>query len=132
MLKYIISVFALFGFVFNADAAVKVKNSSAERFAAESKIGNADGEQTDSEIEIDQGIDEASAIATLEEEIRILDEKLVQCKKQKKGWITATAVGGAGVVATGITAAVQALQIKDKDKTLTEKKAEYKKLKKEL
>ena len=106
MLKYIISVFALFGFVFNADAAIKVKNSSAERFAAESKIGNADGGQTDSDIEIDPGIDEESAIATLEEEIRILDEQLVQCKKQKKGWIAATAVGGAGVVATGITAAV--------------------------
>lgn len=131
MLKYIISVFALLGFVFNADAAVKIKNSSAERFAAESKIGNADGGQTDSDIEIDPGIDEESAIATLEEEIRILDEQLVQCKKQKKGWIAATAVGGAGVVATGITAAVQALQIKNKKNSLDEKNKEIKELKKQ-
>jgi len=108
--KYLVSVFIVLAFMYNASAAIKVKGDVQPKSADE----NA------------EYIDEDAAIATLEEEIRILDEKINQCKKQKKGWIAATVVGSAGVVATGVTAGVQALQIKDKKQTLDDKKQELK------
>ena len=121
-MKYIISVAVLCAFVFNADAAVKIKNSTAERYAAQEGIAVED-------------IDDESAIATLENDIRILDEEIAKCEKQKKGWIAATVIGSAGVVATGVAAGVQGVQIKEKKDELTElntKKKELNAQKREL
>ncbi|MCQ2568578.1 MAG: hypothetical protein MJ163_03205, partial [Alphaproteobacteria bacterium] len=43
---------------------------------------------------------------------------IAKCQKQRKGWIAATVIGAAGVVATGTAAAVQGVKI-------SEKKGEY-------
>lgn len=117
MKKYIIPV--IIGvFVFEAQAAVKIKNSTAERY--EQQIIDANGGE---EV---IGAEEAAAIATLQEDIRILDEEIAKCKKQKKGWIAATVIGAAGVVATGTAAAVQGVKIGDKKSELESKKLELK------
>lgn len=101
--------------VYNANADVAVKNDTATKFAEQ--------------MELEAG--EAEAIATLENDIRILDEEIAKCKKKKKGWIAATVIGSAGVVATGIAAGVQAGKIKDQKETISENKAEIKSLKQE-
>ena len=88
-------------FVFDAQAAVKIKNSTAERYEEYTKGDNAGY------------VDEADDIATLENDIAILDEEIAKCKKQKKGWIAATVIGAAGTVATGVAAAVQGAKIKE-------------------
>lgn len=117
MKKYIIPV--IIGvFVFEAQAAVKIKNSTAQRY--EQQIIDANGGE---EV---IGAEEAAAIATLQEDIRILDEEIAKCKKQKKGWIAATVIGAAGVVATGTVAAVQGVKIGDKKSELESKKLELK------
>lgn len=101
-------------FVFNAYGAVKVKNSTAERY--EQQIIDANGgEET-------IGADEAADIATLENDIAILDAEIEKCKKQKKGWIAATVIGAAGVVATGTAAAVQGAKLSDKKSEYENKK----------
>jgi hypothetical protein len=111
--KVFISSFLMIGMLaFDADAAVKVKNSTVERYGAQ----------------IEQDADEAAIIATLQEDIRILDEEIAKCKKQKKGWIAATVVGSAGVVATGVAAGVQGAKIKDKKDELGEKRKELESL----
>jgi len=109
MKKYIIPMI-LSAFVIDAYGAVKIKNSTAERY--EQQIIDANG----GEEAI--GADEATDIATLENDIRILDAEIEKCQKQKKGWIAATVIGAAGVVATGTAAAVQGVKI-------SEKKGEY-------
>ena len=121
-MKYIISVLVLVSFVLDANAAVKVKNKTAERFAEQSGIEYED-------------LDEASAIATLENDIAILDAEIEKCQKQKKGWIAATVIGSAGVVATGVAAGVQGVKIKEQkdeinkqNKTLKDLKDEKKEL----
>jgi len=91
----------MFAFVMNADAAIKIKNDTVARMAAQ--------ESGDAEVDPD----EAAAIATLENDIRILDEEIAKCEKQKKGWIAATVIGGAGVLSTGVAAAVQGVKIKE-------------------
>ena len=53
---------------------------------------------------------------------------LAKCEKQKKGWIAATVIGSAGVVATGVAAGVQGVQIKEKKDELTELNAKKKEL----
>lgn len=108
-------------FVIDANAAVKVKNSTAERYAEQ--IENENGEEF---------IDEDAAIATLENDIAILDEEIAKCKKQKKGWIAATVVGAAGAVATGTAAAVQGVKIKEQKDTLSPKTEEINRKKNEL
>ena len=119
MKKYIIPVMMCV-FVVDGFAAVKVKNATAERYEAQII------EETGMEA------DEASDIATLENDIRILDEEIEKCKKQKKGWITATVVGAAGVVATGTAAAVQGVKLKEQKDAYTTKYGEYKDKKAEL
>lgn len=128
MKKYIIPILALV-FVFDAHAAVKVKNKTAERYLE--TYSETKGDDVD--------INEQEAIATLENDIRILDEEIAKCKKQKKGWIAATVVGAAGTVATGVAAGVQAVKLKDtkedynqKSNELKEKKSELQGAKKEL
>ena len=119
MKKYIIPVM-MCAFVVDGFAAVKVKNATAERYEAQII------EETGMEA------DEASDIATLENDIRILDEEIEKCKKQKKGWIAATVVGAAGVVATGTAAAVQGVKLKEQKDAYTTKYGEYKDKKAEL
>lgn len=106
---------AVFSCVFNANAAIKVKNDTANKFAG----------QSGSEI---ANFDEDEAIATLENDIRILDEEIAKCEKQKKGWIAATVIGSAGVVSTGVAAAVQGVKIKDQKEELSDKKSQLKSL----
>jgi hypothetical protein len=113
MKKFIIPVILICAFVIDANAAVKVKNSTAERYAE--KIESETGEEF---------IDEDAAVATLENDIAILDEEIAKCKKQKKGWLAATVVGAAGVVATGTAAAVQGVKIKEQNDILKPKQAE--------
>jgi len=88
----------MFAFVCEARSAVKINNKTAERYEAQI---------------VEESGDEAVDIETLENDIRILDEEIAKCQKQKKGWIAATVVGAAGVVATGTAAIVQAGQLKD-------------------
>jgi len=107
-------------FVVDAFAAVKIKNNTAERYEAQII------EETGAEA------DEAADIATLENDIRILDEEIAKCQKQKKGWVAATVIGAAGVVATGTAAAVQGVKIKEQKDIYTEKHKDYQKKKKEL
>lgn len=101
--KYFVSIFVMMAFVFGAEAAIKVKNQTANRYEAQMEL-DEDGEFVDGE----------DAIATLENDIRILDEEIAKCKKQKKGWIAATVIGAAGTVATGTAAAVQGVKLKDR------------------
>ena len=118
MKKYIL-FFALFAFVgVEADGAVKIKNSSVNRY-----------QETYSESGEEYYGDETEDIATLEQDIRILDEEIAKCKKQKKGWIAATVVGGVGTVSTGIAAAVQGVKLKEKKDEVTAKKDELKGIK---
>ena len=113
MFKYILSLFVIVSFLFDANAAVVKKNHTAEKFAAEMELE----------------LSEADAIATLENDIAILDEEIAKCEKQKKGWIAATVIGSAGVVSTGIAAGVQGVKIKDQKDEISDKKSELKDLK---
>lgn len=108
----------MFVYALNANGAVKIKNDTAAKFAAQN--GTA----------IEEVEDEA-VIATLENDIRILDEEIAKCEKQKKGWIAATVIGSVGVVSTGVAAAVQGVKIKDQKDTISDKKDELKTLKKQ-
>ena len=99
-------------FVFDAQAAVKIKNSTAERYEEYTKGDDAGY------------ADEAEDIAILENDIAILDEEIEKCKKQKKGWIAATVIGAAGTVATGVAAAVQGAKISEKKDMSDEKRRE--------
>lgn len=53
-------------------------------------------------------------ISTLENDITILDAEIRKCEKSKKGWIAATVIGSAGVVATGVAAGVQGAKLSKK------------------
>lgn len=109
MKKYVLIFACVFVSVFNADAAVKINNNTQNKFVVQS------GESI-------EDFDEDAAIATLENDIAILDEEIAKCKKQKKGWIAATVIGAAGVVSTGVAAGVQGVKIKDqKDEIKTQK-----------
>lgn len=105
--------------IFNADAAVKVKNNTANKYMAQTAAETG--------VSVDE-IDDSAEIAILENDIAILDEEITKCEKQKKGWIAATVIGSAGVLSTGIAAGVQGAQIKQKKDTLTDKKEELKTL----
>ena len=120
MFKYILSLMVILAFSMNADAAVKIKNNNVQQYE-EGIAGETGG--------VEPG--EAETIATLENDIAILDEEIAKCQKQKKGWIAATVIGSAGVVSTGIAAAVQGVKIKDKKETLEDKNDTLKSLKDE-
>ena len=96
---------AVFALANPADAAIKMKNHTQEKIMAES-----------------ENADEAAMIATLENDIAILDAEIEKCQKAKKGWIAATVIGGVGVASTGIAAAVQGAQISEKKSDLSDKK----------
>lgn len=121
MKKYIL-FFALFAFVgVEADGAVKIKNSSVNRY-----------QETYSESGEEYYGDETEDIATLEQDIRILDEEIAKCKKQKKGWVAATVVGSVGTVSTGVAAAVQGVKLKNTKDEVKDKKQQLKDLKQEI
>ena len=76
-------------------------------------------------------------IRTLENDITILDAEILKCEKSKKGWIAATVIGSAGVVATGVAAGVQGAKISknkqalhDYDGVIEEKNKQLSNLKK--
>ncbi len=50
-------------------------------------------------------------VEQLKDEISQIDSEMVRCKKSKNGWVAATVIGGAGVVATGTAAIVQGVQL---------------------
>ena len=68
-------------------------------------------------------------IATLKNDIKVIDEQMAQCKKQKKGWTAATVIGGLGIIGTGINAIVKNNQIKDKKTELKGAQDELRSLK---
>jgi len=50
-------------------------------------------------------------VEQLKDEISQIDSEMLRCKKSKNGWVAATVIGGAGVVATGTAAIVQGVQL---------------------
>ena len=104
----LLAIFVSFG----ANAAIKVQAKAGEN------IGGYEWQK-------DESYQEMQEIATLENDIRILDEEIAKCKKKKKGWTAATIVGGAGVIATGIGAIVQNNKLKENKETLNERRATY-------
>ena len=116
-MKSIFLLLAVVCFSFNANAAIKVKNDTANKYAQRIAEEN------------NMSADDAAVIATLENDIKILDEEIAKCEKQKKGWIAATVIGSVGVASTGVAAAVQGAKISEKKDTLTDKNKELKELK---
>ncbi|MCQ2562074.1 MAG: hypothetical protein MJ158_00420 [Alphaproteobacteria bacterium] len=92
---------------------------SVDGFAGIQISGNGDENLSVQEI-----LEKQKIINTLESDIAILDKEIKDCQKQKKGWIAATVIGGAGVLATGTAAIVQGVKIKDAKETITDKKQE--------
>ncbi len=85
---------------------------------ATEQINTPDLQNTEYE-EITQ--EEAIAIATLENDILLLDNELKKCEKKKKGWIAATVIGSVGVVSTGTAAAIQGAKIHDQNEQIKSK-----------
>lgn len=106
----------ILGAFYGANAAVSVKNDTQTAYVAEMEEANSVTE------------DEAKVIAILEKDIRILDAEIKKCENSKKGWIAATVIGSAGVVATGTAAIVQGVQISKKKDELKKTKQETKDL----
>lgn len=100
--QFFVGLALVLGAFYGANAAVSVKNDTQTAYVAEMEEANSVTE------------DEARVIATLEKDIRILDAEIKKCENSKKGWIAATVIGSAGVVATGTAAIVQGVQISKK------------------
>ena len=100
------------GFMTAGFGAVSMQNISMEKAAALEEISPQD----------------QIAIETLEKDIQILDEEIAKCEKKKKGWIAATVIGSAGVLSTGIAAAVQGAKISEKKSDLSAKEKQLKDL----
>ena len=73
---------------------------------------------------VGEDMEKIQTIATLEDDIITLKSELAQCQKSKKGWIAATVVGSAGVVATGVAAGVQGAKISQYKKDIAAKGTE--------
>ena len=113
MKNIFLHLFLAFVCIFDANAALKTKNHTAEKFAVEQGLE----------------MDEADAIATLENDIAILDSEIEKCEKSKKGWIAATVIGSAGVLSTGIAAGVQGAKIKEQKDEIKSQKETLKDIK---
>ena len=61
-------------------------------------------------------------VQTLKNEIQQIDSEMVRCEKAKKGWVAATVIGSAGVVATGTAAIVQGVKLNEKKQEKTGEK----------
>lgn len=118
MKTHFLIIFGIFfGFVSVANAALVVKNDTANQRAQQMQEYN------------ELTLEDARTIQTLENDIRILDSEIKKCEKSKKGWIAGTVIGSAGVAATGIAAIVQGVQIskaKDQKKALDKETKELK------
>lgn len=115
---FCLSICAMFAVVFATNAAIVKNGGNTVEFSGSAvDYGDADYDL--------QGLSEMEAISTLRAEIQSLDEQIKTCEKQRKGWIAATVVGGAGVLGTGIGAIVQG-------KKVSENKAERDSLKEQL
>ncbi len=115
--QFLIIFGVFFGFVSVANAALVVKNDTANKYAQEMQEYN------------EMTLEDARTIQILENDIRILDAEIKKCEKSKKGWIAGTVIGSAGVAATGIAAIVQGVQIskaKDEKKKLEKETKELK------
>lgn len=75
-----------------------------------------------------EGMDERQIIATLRQDIQVLDQEIAQCERKRKGWVAATIVGGVGVVGTGIAAIVQGNNLHDTKSELQDVKNEILKM----
>lgn len=82
------------------------------------------GRADDAGDDIKQKIADEKTIATLKNDIRLIDAEIEKCEKQKKGWTVATVVGGIGVVSTGIAAGVQGAKIKEQKQQINSKQQE--------
>jgi hypothetical protein len=109
IMKYIFGILMAFCFVctVSADDVTTVANNT----------GNSAG--------IDMSYREKiETVSILENDLMILDTEIAKCQKSKKGWIAATVVGSAGVVATGVAAGVQGAQISQNKKDIEKKNTE--------
>ncbi len=90
----------------SANAAIKVGSKAIASSGDAVSVGGdaVDGDLDDFDM---SGMDESVVIAKLEAEIADIRAQREECEKQRKGWIAATAVGSAGVVATGVAMIVQ-------------------------
>lgn len=104
--RLFVSMFCAIFVACSANAAIKVGSKAiASSGGAVSVSGGAvDGDLDDFDM---SGMDESVVVAQLEAEIADIRAQREECEKQRKGWIAATAVGSAGVVATGVAAIVQ-------------------------
>ena len=93
-------------------------------------VVNNNGPQKDWQNNIEY--QEAQEIAALENDIRLLDAEIAKCQKKKKAWTAATIIGGAGVLATGTAAIVQASKKKEQKTELSSKQTELKQAQTEL
>ena len=75
--------------------------------------------------------EEQQIISTLENDNRLLDAEIDKCERKKKGWIAATVIGATGIVATGVSAAVQGKKLSNQNQDLNDKQNEIQKLKSE-
>lgn len=109
-MKYFI-VLLVFMYVANAGAVTDTNVPGALTTQTSSSLSATDSEKI-------------QMIATLENDLTILDSEIKKCEKNKKGWIAATVVGSAGVVATGIAAGVQGAKLADKKEELNKHNAD--------
>ncbi len=79
-----------------------------------------------------EGMEKLQTISTLEKDIAILDTEIAKCEKSKKGWIAATVIGSAGVVATGVAAGVQGAKISKNKQALHDYDGEIEEKNKQL
>ncbi len=107
MKKFLFFVLAMITCVFNASADNVNSINSFNAANIVSSVNLTDGEKL-------------KTIATLENDLTILDSEILKCEKSKKGWIAATVIGSAGVVATGVAAGVQGAKIAEKKQTLSD------------
>jgi hypothetical protein len=79
------------------------------------RMPNSSGTTTyTEEVPGTQGMDEMQVVSTLRHDIQLLDAEIAKCERKRKGWVTATVIGGVGAVGTGIAALVQHNKIQDK------------------
>jgi len=108
MKKYLFCLLAIVLHV-NAFAAVQIRSAS---------------NTNEEDLSIQEVLEKQKTINTLESDIAILDKEISDCQKSKKGWIAATVIGGAGIVATGTAAIVQGVKIKNAKDTIVDKQQE--------
>ena len=117
--------------VCSANAAIKVGSKAIASSGGAVSVGGGtmDGEFDDFDM---SGMDESVVVAQLEAEIADIRAQREECEKQRKGWIAATAVGGAGVVATGVAAIIQNKNLQESKTQLAEKGIKWDDVKKAL